>query len=118
MTKPGAERSTVSRSISVRRGTVGDPRGASGMSASLDAMRTQLSASLSSTSPGLSSADALCATCVALFGIDGAAVSLIVDGSSSGTFGASSASSRRLDEYQFTYGEGPCLDAVSAGRSR
>jgi len=83
------------------------------MSASLDAMRTQLSASLSSTSPGLSSADALCATCVALFGIDGAAVSLIVDGSSSGTFGASSASSRRLDEYQFTYGEGPCLDAVS-----
>ena len=37
-------------------------------------------------------------------------------GSSVGTFGSSGELSRRLDEFQFTYGEGPCLDAVSSGR--
>lgn len=83
------------------------------MTLSLDAMRTELSASLSTAPPGLSTADALCASCVGLFEVDGAAVSVILDGASSGTFGSSSEKSRRLDEYQFTYGEGPCLDAVS-----
>jgi hypothetical protein len=52
---------------------------------------------------------------VGLFGVDGAAVSVVYRGASQGTFGASSEVSRRLDEYQFTFGEGPCLDAV-AGR--
>ena len=37
-------------------------------------------------------------------------------GATQGTFGSSSELSRRLDEYQFTFGEGPCLDAVADGR--
>ncbi|QCW52339.1 ANTAR domain-containing protein [Nocardioides dongxiaopingii] len=38
---------------------------------------------------------------------------MIHEGASRGTFGASNEISRRIDEYQFTYGEGPCLDAVA-----
>lgn len=33
-----------------------------------------------------------------------------------GTFGSSSELSRRLDEFQFTFGEGPCLDSVRQRR--
>ena len=84
------------------------------MPTSLQAMRAELDAAMSASTPGISAADALCSTCVGLFGVDGAAVSLVFDGTSSGTFGSSSEASRRLDEYQFTYGEGPCLDAVSS----
>jgi hypothetical protein len=42
-------------------------------------------------------------------------VSLAHDGSVQGTFGSSGEMSRRLDELQFTFGEGPCLDAVREG---
>jgi hypothetical protein len=48
--------------------------------------------------------------------VDGAAISYVQDGASRGTFGSSDESSRRWDEYQFTFGEGPCLDAVRSGR--
>jgi hypothetical protein len=64
----------------------------------------------------LSAADRLCRACVELLGVDGAAVSLMHDGTTVGTFGSSGELSRRLDELQFTYGEGPCLDAVTSGR--
>ena len=50
---------------------------------------------------------------MSLFEIDGAAVSVVYEGESRGTFGASSDASRRIDEHQFTFGEGPCLDAVA-----
>jgi len=50
---------------------------------------------------------------VTLFSIDAAAISLIFDGATSGTLGASSAPARRYDELQFTLGEGPCLDSVA-----
>ena len=62
---------------------------------------------------GLSVADRLCHACVELLQVDGAAVSLLHDGATRGTFGSSCALSRQLDEYQFTFGEGPCLDAVA-----
>ncbi|WP_261555713.1 GAF and ANTAR domain-containing protein [Frankia tisae] len=65
---------------------------------------------------GLAAADGLCRACVSLLGVDGAAVSVVRDGASTGTFGSSGALSRRLDELQFTLGEGPCLDAVREGR--
>lgn len=65
---------------------------------------------------GRSSADRLCVACVDLLDIDGAAISLVHEGAMSGTFGSSGALSRRLDELQFTFGEGPCMDAVSEGR--
>lgn len=87
------------------------------MPVSLEAMRSELTAAVAGSVPGLAAADALCATCVGLFGVDGAAVSVVFDGASSGTFGSSSETSRRLDEYQFTFGEGPCLDAVASRES-
>jgi hypothetical protein len=65
---------------------------------------------------GLSAADRLCVACVDLLDVDGAAISLMHKGSTQGTFGSSGELSRRLDEYQFTFGEGPCMDAVSVGR--
>jgi hypothetical protein len=76
-------------------------------------MRTELGAAVSGAAPGLPAATELCLACVGLFGVDGVAVSMVYDGASRGTFGSSNAASRRLDEYQFTFGEGPCLDAVS-----
>lgn len=85
------------------------------MAASLNAMWSELNAAVKVSGAGRPAADALCATCVDLFDVDGAAVSVILDGSSTGTFGSSSPTSRRLDEHQFTFGEGPCLDAVSSG---
>jgi ANTAR domain/GAF domain len=62
---------------------------------------------------GAGAADRLCEACVGLLGIDAAAVSLVFDGANIGTLGASGAAARRYDEMQFTYGEGPCLDAVT-----
>lgn len=64
----------------------------------------------------LAAADRLCRACVDLLAVDGAAVSIAHAGTTQGTFGSSGELSRRLDEYQFTFGEGPCLEAVSTGR--
>jgi hypothetical protein len=64
----------------------------------------------------LAAADRLCRACVELLAVDGAAVSIAHAGTTRGTFGSSGELSRRLDEYQFTFGEGPCLDAVSSGQ--
>lgn len=84
------------------------------MAASLDVIRAELTAAMSSSAPGIATADELCAACVDLVGVDGAALSMVFRGESTGTFGSSSEASRRLDEYQFTFGEGPCLDAVAS----
>jgi hypothetical protein len=62
---------------------------------------------------GSDAADRLCEACVALLDVDAAAISLIFDGVSSGTLGSSGASARRLDELQFIFGEGPCLESVA-----
>jgi GAF domain/ANTAR domain len=62
---------------------------------------------------GVEAADRLCEACVILFDIDAAAISLIFDGASSGTLGSSGAPARMYDELQFTFGEGPCLEAVA-----
>ncbi len=48
-----------------------------------------------------------------LLDIDAAAISLIFDGTNSGTLGSSSAPARRYDELQFILGEGPCLESVA-----
>jgi hypothetical protein len=85
------------------------------MATSLEGMRTELKAAMAGAAPGLPAANELCLACVELFGMDGAAVSMVYEGATRGTFGSSSETSRRLDEYQFTFGEGPCLDAVAAG---
>lgn len=62
---------------------------------------------------GPGAADRLCQACVRLLGFDAAAISLVFDGANAGTLGASAAVARRYDEEQFTYGEGPCLEAVA-----
>ena len=61
---------------------------------------------------GAPAADRLCAACLPLLGVDAAAISLIDEGESRGTFGASDAAARLLDSLQFTAGEGPCLEAA------
>lgn len=85
------------------------------MTTSFDHIRDGLESSMVGASPEVA-VDALCSACVGLLDVDGAAVSVVHQGSSRGTFGSSSALGRQLDEYQFTYGEGPCLDAVARRR--
>jgi hypothetical protein len=61
---------------------------------------------------GGAAADRLCVACLPLLGVDAAAISLIDQGESRGTFGASDQKARQLDSLQFTAGEGPCLEAA------
>lgn len=61
---------------------------------------------------GTPAADRLCVACLPLLGVDAAAISLIDEGESRGTFGASDPAARLLDSLQFTAGEGPCLEAA------
>jgi hypothetical protein len=79
-------------------------------------LRADLEAAMAGAGDGLAAADSLCRACVELFHVDGASISLVHEGATRGTFGSSGELSRRLDEFQFTFGEGPCLDAVSEGR--
>lgn len=81
----------------------------------MDGIRAGLGVAVAGASTALEAADRLCVACVELLEVDGASISLIHRGASRGTFGSSGALSRRLDELQFTYGEGPCLDAVASG---
>ncbi|GAB2479562.1 GAF and ANTAR domain-containing protein [Jatrophihabitans fulvus] len=62
---------------------------------------------------GVAAADRLCGACTSLLSVDGAAISLVLDGENTGTLGASDAQARTYDELQFTLGEGPCLDSVA-----
>ena len=75
-------------------------------------VRAALERAVQSSEGQASAADRLCMACVAVLPVDGAALSITHDGSTQGTFGSSGELSRRLDELQFTFGEGPCLDSV------
>ena len=75
-------------------------------------LRTALAAVLTSGERGTAAADRLCAACLSVLGVDAAAISLIDQGQSRGTFGASDPAARALDGLQFTCGEGPCLEAA------
>jgi hypothetical protein len=77
-----------------------------------DRLRAEFADAMGGADAGSGAADRICVACVELLRVEGASISLMHDGSSFGTVGASSELSRRLDEFQFTYGEGPCLDAV------
>jgi len=79
-------------------------------------LRSQLGAAMPGPGGAIGLADRLCNACVTLLGVDGAAISIISQGVTWGTFGSSGALSKRLDEMQFTFGEGPCLEAVRQGR--
>jgi GAF domain/ANTAR domain len=75
-------------------------------------MRRVLGDAVADGDPAVSMADRLCRACVQLLEVDGAAISVMLEGSSQGTIGSSGELSRQLDELQFTFGEGPCVDAV------
>jgi hypothetical protein len=79
-------------------------------------LRADLGAAMAGPGGALGAADRLCRACVELLQVDGAAVSVMYAGVTHGTFGSSGALSRRLDELQFTFGEGPCMDAVRSDR--
>lgn len=79
-------------------------------------LRDELGAAVNDAPTPLAAADRLCAACVQLLEVDGAAISFIRDGTTQGTFGSSDELSRTLDSLQFTAGEGPCLDAVAERR--
>jgi hypothetical protein len=83
---------------------------------SSERLRADLEGVMAGAVGPIESADRLCHACVDLLRVDGAAISYVHDGTSRGTFGSSGELSRRWDEYQFTFGEGPCLDAVRQGR--
>lgn len=79
-------------------------------------LREGLGAALVGASSPLVAADRLCEACVDLLEVDGASLSLVHHGTMRGTFGSSGELSRELDELQFTFGSGPCLDSVAEGR--
>lgn len=85
------------------------------MIAGPEQLRVDLGAAMASARTPLGAANQLCLACVKLLQVDGASISLTYDGSTRGTFGSSGELSRRLDAYQFTFGDGPCLDAVRGG---
>ena len=79
-------------------------------------LREALGSAVTGASTPLAAADRLCEACVQLLDVDGASISLIDGGTMQGTFGSSGQLSRALDELQFTYGQGPCLEAVEQRR--
>lgn len=81
-----------------------------------DRLRDELEAAIAGTGGALGAADRLCLACVEHLSVDGAAISLMHQGATRGTFVSSGEVSRRLDEFHFTFGEGPCLDAIAQGR--
>jgi hypothetical protein len=78
-------------------------------------LRADLGTSISGAGTALAAADQLCCACADLLDVDGASISLTYAGTTRGTFGSSGEMCRRLDELQFTFGEGPCLDSVRDG---
>jgi GAF domain/ANTAR domain len=79
-------------------------------------MHADLGAAVAGPNRGRSAADLLCQACVDLLEVDGAAISISLDVATRGTFASSNDLSRRLDELQFTFGEGPCMEAVAHGQ--
>lgn len=79
-------------------------------------LREVLGAAVTDALTPLAAADRQCAACVQLLDVDGASISFIDGGTTQGTFGSSGQLSRTLDELQFTYGLGPCLEAVAQRR--
>jgi hypothetical protein len=79
-----------------------------------DGVRAALSAAVAGS--GSEAADRLCRACVDVLTVDGASLSLMHNGTLQATVGASGDLSRRLDELQFTFGEGPCYDSVRTSR--
>ena len=57
----------------------------------------------------------ICQLCVELLEVDGAGISMVTRAGHRGVVCATDEVSARIEEMQFTLGEGPCVDAVTAG---
>jgi hypothetical protein len=68
-----------------------------------------------SASAGSSLGGALCATCVDVLELQGAAITLQLPGSGPHIIGASNDVMAQLEEIERTLGEGPCIDAFNRG---
>jgi hypothetical protein len=79
----------------------------------VETLRTRLTGSLDGPGRGQVVGERLCAACVELLDVDGAALSVMYDGELSRSYAASSSIARELDELQATLGEGPCVEAIS-----
>jgi hypothetical protein len=60
---------------------------------------------------GTDDAPRLCAVCAEITAVDGAGIMLLADGRPQGSVCTSDAVSTRIEELQYTLGEGPCIDA-------
>lgn len=61
-------------------------------------------------------AEQFCRACVDGLDIDGAAISLLTESPSRETLCATDATAARVEELQYTLGEGPCIEAAASGR--
>jgi hypothetical protein len=57
----------------------------------------------------------ICELCVEMLDVTGAGISLVTDSGNRGVVCATDAVSARIEDLQFTLGEGPCIDAVRSG---
>lgn len=78
------------------------------------ARRAQLGAAVTGED-ARADADRLCHVCADLLEVDGASISVLHEGTTAGTFGSTEKRNEWLDELQFTFGEGPSVDAVANG---
>lgn len=62
-------------------------------------------------------ADQICRACIDGLGIDGASISLLTGTASRETVCASDATAARVEDLQYTLGEGPCIEAAVTGRA-
>jgi hypothetical protein len=59
--------------------------------------------------------EAICRMCVSSLGVGGAGISMTATGGALATVCASDDTAARIEELQFTLGEGPCFDALARG---
>ncbi len=83
---------------------------------SVDRLTTVLRALVEVDGRSGSVVDRACAATVGLLAVDGAGLSLMVDGDLRGAVGSSDPWVDAVQELQSTLGEGPCVDAWSSGR--
>ena len=57
----------------------------------------------------------ICDLCVSILGISGAGIAMVTKAGNRGVVCATDDVSARIEELQFSLGEGPCVDAVSTG---
>src|SRR6476659_159265 len=63
--------------------------------------------------PGVRRAERLCQKAVTVLGVDGAGLSMMTTAGHRGTVCATDQIARRIEDLQFTLGEGPCYDAFT-----